>query len=247
MRAVKLWKGFWKTRKRYKTRSMEMNEKPILFSTEMVQAILKNQKTMTRRVIVPQPPEYVRYFVFYNGMLRAYLPMGEPCVAPGSTGPLRIQARYNIGDRLWVRETWGISNKANSFRIVYKVPEFSNPFPEGFPRDLLCDKKWKSGRFMPRRCARLFLEVTDIKAERLQDITETDAIREGVLDYEGWRTRAYQKALEAAVAAGTKPPLGLSPRERFFHLWDKLNKKREYGVEINPWTIAYTFKKAPAE
>jgi hypothetical protein len=225
------------------TREMTMNEKPIIFSTEMVQAILKNQKTMTRRVMVPPPPEYVRYFVFYYGELRAYLPMGEPCIAPGSTDPLRIKPRYNIGDRLWVRETWGVANKANDFRIVYKVPEFSNPFPEGFPRDLLCDKRWRSGRFMPRRCARLFLEVTDIKAERLEDITEADAISEGILGYEGWRTKKYEKALAAAMAAGTKPPLGFSPRERFFHLWNKLNGKRNYGVDVNPWVIVYSFKK----
>jgi hypothetical protein len=226
---------------------MTMNEKPIIFSTEMVQAILKNQKTMTRRVMVPQPPEYVRYFVFYQGELRAYLPMGEPCVAPGSTDPLRIKPRYNIGDRLWVRETWGVANKANDFRIVYKVPEFSNPFPEGFPRDLLCDKRWRSGRFMPRRCARLFLEVTDIKAELLQDISLIDAIEEGVLFYEGWQTREYKKALEAARGAGTKPPLGFDPKQRFLYLWDKLNKKRGYGVEVNPRIIAYSFKRVPAE
>lgn len=219
-----------------------MNEKPIIFSTEMVKAILKNQKTMTRRVIVPQPPEYVKYFDFYGGMLRAYMVMGEPCAAPGSRDPLRIKPRYNIGDLLWVRESYDIVDHpvgtcARGNVTIYKAD------PQWYPYK----HKWHSGRFMPRRCARLFLEITGIIAERLQDITETDAIREGMLDYEGWRTRAYQKALEAAVAAGTKPPLGLSPRERFFHLWDKLNKKREYGVEINPWTIAYTFKKVPAE
>jgi hypothetical protein len=96
---------------------------------------------------------------------------------------------------------------------------------------------------MPRKWARLFVEITDIRAERTQDITQIDAIEEGMLEYEGWETKDYKKARSAAIAAGTKPPLGFSPRERFFHLWDKLNKKRGYGVEVNPWVIVYTFKR----
>jgi hypothetical protein len=215
-----------------------MKERPISFTTEMVMAILKNQKTMTRRVMIPQPPEYARYFVFYGGELRAYMPMGEPCAAAGSTEPLRIKPRYNIGDRLWVRETWDIVDQpvgttARENVVIYRAD------PQWYPYK----HKWHSGRFMPHRCARLFLEVTDIKAERLQDITETDAISEGVLGYEGWRTKKYEKALAAATAAGTKPPLGFSPRERFFHLWNKLNGKRNCAVDVNPWVIVYSFKR----
>ena len=216
-----------------------MKEKPIIFSTEMVQEILKNQKTMTRRVMVPQPPECVKYFDFYCGELRAYMPMGEPCAAPGGREPLRIKPRYAIGDRLWVREAWDIVDQpvgtcARENVTIYKAD------PQWYPYK----HKWRSGRFMPRKWARLFLEITDIRAERLQDITQTDAIMEGVLEYEGWETKEYKKARAEARAAGTKPPLGFSPRERFFHLWDKLNKKRGYGVEMNPWVIVYEFKRA---
>jgi hypothetical protein len=216
-----------------------MNERPIIFSTEMVQAILKNQKTMTRRVMVPQPPEYVGHFVFYHGELRAYLPMGEPCIAPGSTDPLRINPRYNIGDRLLVRETWDIVDQpvgtcARKNVTIYKAD------PQWYPHI----HKWKSGRFMPRRYARLFLEVTDIKAERLQNITEKDAWLEGITFYNGWRTKKYDKAVDAFIA-GTGPVAPFSTlKERFLHLWDKLNKKRGYGVEVNPWIIAYSFKRA---
>jgi hypothetical protein len=81
------------------------------------------------------------------------------------------------------------------------------------------------------------VQITGIRAEQTR--TKTDAIMEGMLEYEGWETKDYKKA----VAAGTKPPLGFSPRERFFHLWDKLNKRRGYSVEVNPWVIVYTFKK----
>jgi hypothetical protein len=216
-----------------------MNEKPIIFSTEMVRAILKNQKTMTRRVMIPQPPECVDHFFFYDGELRAHLPIWEPCVTPGGVGIFRIKPRYNIGDRLWVRETWDIVDQpvgtcARESVTIYKAD------PQWYPYV----HKWKSGRYMPRIWARLFLEVTDIKAERLQDISQIDAIEEGLLYYEGWQTREYKKALAAAVAAGTKPPLGFSTKQRYLHLWDKLNKKRGYGVKVNPWVIVYSFKRA---
>jgi hypothetical protein len=213
------------------------NEKPILFSTPMVKAIITGKKTATRRIIKHQPPEYVHYFDYYNGFFRAYMIPGEPCSAPGSTEPLRIKPRFNIGNILWVRETWCNINK----------PEFE---PEYYYfADTLDDEVymadewlWKSPMFMPRVAARLFLRVKNISIERLQEITECQAIDEGVSSYDGWETPEYLKEVAAAKAAGTKPPLGFSPRQRFAHLWDKLNQKKGFDWDTNPWVYAIEFE-----
>jgi hypothetical protein len=176
--------------------------------------------------------------------------MGEPCSAPGHRGPLRIKPRFDINDILWVRETFmsfprnellkslkpyagedGFWTRGD-FDYCYRADETShNP-----------DNKWRPSIFMPREAARLFLQVKNIKIERVHDITEVDAIYEGVTGYEDWQTPEYKAACTEAKRNGTKPPLGFSPRQRFAHLWDVLNKKRGYGWDKNPWVQAIDFE-----
>ena len=128
--------------------------KPILFNTEMVQAILDGRKTQTRRVIkysCPSRPDQT-----LDDFIGDKDPQG-----------LAVYADYHPGDILWVRETW-----AKQFGVYwYKA----GPFPDGaVPPD-----KWRPSIHMPKEAARIFLRVLSVRTERLQDITEENARAEG--------------------------------------------------------------------
>lgn len=131
-----------------------MKVRPILFSTPMVQAILDGRKKQTRRIIKPQPQDVTIY--------------GDGKVV---WHPEVIKRPYEIGDVLWVRETFGQIISLDE--IVYKAdicsPEVDKPF-----------FGWKPSIFMPKTACRLYLQVKNIRVERLNDISEEDAIAEGI-------------------------------------------------------------------
>lgn len=144
--------------------------KPILFSMDMVKAILSGRKKQTRRIIkqangwdinwnvVPIKEEHL------DGIPRYEIRCGTQYHLPW------FKAKFNVGDILWVRETWrGIEQDFGKPRYEYKATEKIN----------LADK-WKPSLFMPKDACRLFLEVTDLRAERLHQITKEDAIAEGI-------------------------------------------------------------------
>lgn len=166
-----------------------MKFRPILFSTPMVQAILDGRKTQTRRLCNPYPwdkpckSDYDYYdhqeggHVLDSEGLEEYLKNLD--LYNKSQKP-----KYNVDDILWVRETWQQETKefeteigkgwVSTGRYVYrtdnvKLPEES----EGFG-------KWRPSIHMPKEAARIFLEVTDVRVEKLQDISKKDAIAEGI-------------------------------------------------------------------
>ncbi len=117
------------------------------------------------------------------------------------------------GDRLWVRETFGFINETCG--IVYKANGCNSIVP-----------KWKPSIFMPRKLSRITLEITDIRVERVQEITEADAKAEGVIPkipYESKFTYYY--------------------RFPFVILWDSINEKRGFGWGENPWVWVVEFKR----
>ena len=190
-----------------------MKERPILFSGEMVRAILDGRKTMTRRVIrFPKGADNDCY----------------PGIAAGhfwwfrdgfSTGQ-RIRCPYGQpGDRLWVRETYKIVEPGfmQEREEVYYRADFRYLKPgENGP--------WKPSIFMPRRASRTSLEIVSVKVERLQDITERDIIAEGIhRELGGWGNSFgyYTNAFKA--------------------LWDSINAKRGYGWSVNPWVWVIEF------
>lgn len=144
-----------------------MNEHPILFSGEMVRAILDGRKMKTRRVIKPQPDTVWHDtsavpHTYYDGIRELNCPYGQP------------------GDLLWVRETWGVSaflNKVKpselkqSAQVSYRVDATGSE---------LSHFVWRPSIFMPRWASRITLEVTGVQVERLNDISEEDARAEGV-------------------------------------------------------------------
>jgi hypothetical protein len=213
-------------------------EKPILFSTPMVKAIIEGRKTQTRRVIRPQPD--MDGGIIENGILNRYFPgsieldMNNPIKSP-----------YGIGDILWVRETWKCVYHDAGLNL-YKVEYFDGSRKE-FSFDKNSDKffsfaskdgkGWQPSIYMHYEAARIFLKVTSVRVERLQDITDKEAIAEGI--YEVRKNGWYY-----CDPSTTKTPncsLAVKPKQAFIWLWDQINEKRGYSWLSNPWVWVYEF------
>lgn len=180
--------------------------KPIIFSTEMVRALLDGRKTQTRRVIKPQPT---------TKTWEKYLQEEQPCYLNPYGQP---------GDVLWVRETWAdLRGMGFGKEFAYRADSWCGDHEDSDSMRCRLDYgvKWKPSIHMPRKAARLFLEITDIKVERVQDIDDDDAIDEGV--------------------GGN---INEGPTAAFAELWDTINAKRGYSWESNPWCWVIEFRRA---
>lgn len=188
--------------------------KPIPFNDEMVRAILRNDKSVTRRKVKPQPPKEVN--VIYERMDNGNFQMK---VAPyEGIYDYEIIPPYKVGDYLFVQETWS-EDKHN---YLYRA-DFSDEDLEKLKNIM----RWGSPKCMPRRAARIFLRVTDVRVERLQDITNEQAIKEGFIDFD----------TEPAVVG-------------FVETWDEMVKKSdlaECGWNANPWVWVIEFEKVEVE
>lgn len=205
-----------------------MKERPILFSGEMVRAILDGRKTMTRRVVKSNRNDGSFLVVEYEkGKLWPYHSIdGESFDATGNGEEISIDIPYGMpGDRLWVRETFaeGLSNKEGiAYRATSKWYDFEDGTPESFK-----EIKWKPSIFMPRWASRITLEITNVRVERLQDISEEDAKREGA-NGEKYRGQGFEHCIY---------------REAFRTLWESINAKRGYSWESNPWVWVIEFER----
>jgi len=193
--------------------------KPILFSTPMVKAILDGRKTQTRRVI--KDKDIInRFDIDVDGKPIAYIDQ-----ATGDSYPPTAIAKYQVGDILWVRETW---SKDENGEYVYRT-NYGTTEDDSFPPSMF---KWKPSIHMPREAARIFLRVTNVRVERLQEITPKDAWEEGcrIGNFFPWEKHI--------------PELQQQCRDILFKsLWDGLNAKRGYGWDINPWVWVYEFER----
>lgn len=191
---------------------------PILFNTEMVQAILDGRKTVTRRVVKKsqcmladrkEPHELDRKYALYDGMTDAEL------VACTYRPP------YNPGDILYVRETW--CKNTNFDEYYYAANRKAGACaPYGV--------KWHPSIHMPKEAARIWLKVTDVRVERLQDMTGQDILLEGV------NCHVHP---EAHYFDGNQKMM-------FEELWDSTIKKTDidrYGWDANPWVWVIEFKR----
>ena len=190
-----------------------MTERPIIFSGDMVRAILDGRKTQTRRVMKPQPSP-ADVFVGDHGL---------------GMGPQFRCSYGQPGEHLWVRETMRgeYSPARNRYRVAYRdggQTTWGNADAEwcgaqdwytiaGTSRQAT---RWKPSIHMPRWASRLTLEITEVRVQRVQEISEEDAVAEGV-----------------DIWADFRP------------LWDSINAKRGFGWDANPWVWALTFKPVP--
>lgn len=221
--------------------------KPILFSAPMVRAILDGKKTQTRRVLKVAPHPAVKDWVV-DSEGRAAARAHSEAVAQQyvTTFPHgRVLCPYEIGTHLWVRETWLQFDKCHWEDSTAPKDWLSRTF--GVPRRNACayradtssdgeevrqeyGYKWKPSIHMPRWASRINLEVTGVRVERVQDITEADAIAEGALTL-------------GKVLATPGTDVNDAARTFFQMLWDKLNKPRGFGWDANPWVWVIEFKR----
>lgn len=187
--------------------------KPILFNTEMVEAILEGQKTQTRRT-VKQPPIVGDIMRDEKGWY----------YEDGTRNGHSLIPQFSTGDILWVRETWGKLTECDVFppyepheeRFIYRADRGD---PDHF------QAKWHPSIHMPKEAARIFLRVKDVRVERLQDMDEDAAIAEGIAD----------------SPAGTDSPL-LRFTELWDKTIGR-EDLREFGYHANPWVWVIEFER----
>lgn len=205
-----------------------MKERPILFSAPMVRAILENRKTQTRRIVMPQP----EYFSPPDVPRRTIAPGVHPYIACQYGSP---------GDRLWVRETfmpipmevapdrprttnWNIVYGAGGQAEMTALAEY-NPMLYNYER-------WSPSIHMPRWASRISLEITGIRIEKLQDISEADALSEGA-DHNGECDHARRSCEETGCFGRN------SYRGGYAKLWESINGHGAW--DANPWVWVVEF------
>lgn len=209
---------------------------PILFNGDMVRAILDGRKTCTRRVIKPQWEECPHCKYVHNEYI--YDKMAENVYCARCGYPLEPERRspYQLEDILYVRETWGHPISLNSDKqYVFRADKIAE---SGFKND---SHIWHQSIHMPKEAARIWLQVTDVWVERLQDITPKDAENEGVgnLFYEdiGYSGKDYGTEIDSEYGIA---------KEQFAWLWDSTIKKADldcYGWNANPWVWVIEFER----
>ena len=193
-----------------------MKEHPILFSGAMVRAILEGRKTQTRRVIKMHHRKDCPFSYDENDDTGyEWVDAGPDFSGHDYRQPCRcINFPYgDIGDRLWVRETF--NGGVDGIPVVYRA---TNPELNGAP--------WKPSIHMPRTLSRINLEVTAVRVEQIQDITREDVYAEGLQRGEGWG-----------------PLGRLGSVDGFSDLWDSINAKRGYSWVSNPWVWVIEFER----
>ncbi|HEX6293397.1 MAG TPA: hypothetical protein VFZ66_29720 [Herpetosiphonaceae bacterium] len=223
-------------------------ERPILFSGPMVRAILAGTKVQTRRVIAPQPEVWNEERLHGSPLLFAWK---DKVNTPANIAPYcmkRFCPYGEPGDRLWVRETFCIESNFNI------DSDYQPPFDDGRPvkwtesteygdywqqchyratdptPELVGEDeddpgcRWRPSIHMPRWASRITLEITEIRVQRVRDISGKDALAEGV----------------------TLPEMANGPADptaEFAALWDSINEARGYSWASNPWVWCISFKR----
>lgn len=219
--------------------------KPILFNTEMVKALLDGRKTVTRRPLKGDAREHIQIDVD-NSVIGVY-DMFE-----GTVRPVLDYAPYRTGDILYVRETFVKADDGYHYRAD------ATPDSEQLRKDY--GYKYRPSIHMPKEAARIFLRVTDVRVERLQDITEDQTIKEGVPD--DWpMDKVYCPICKGDGLIGAVHPVSLGFMEvecphcekgtsRFQNLWNSTIKPADlplYGWDASPWVWVIEFEKISKE
>lgn len=190
---------------------------PILFNTDMVQAVLDGRKTATRRAVKFLPGQNPSWTGYVKDGLMLYNGRNEPCCR---------KPPCQLGDILYVREKWAVQSfdlTCNKILIVYadgksQAITVNEDRMEYYIRNY--QEFWKPSIHMPKEASRIWLKVTGLHMERLQDITDAEAEKEGCTDY-------------ASTALG------------FFDIWDSTIRRADlpvYGWDANPWVWVIKFE-----
>ncbi|MEA4737955.1 hypothetical protein VBP95_24565 [Klebsiella pneumoniae] len=233
-----------------------MKERGMIFNGEMVRAILDGRKTQTRRIIAPQPADDIERGIFPNPEVIGWKSSRRH--KHGST-TAHFCHYGKPGDRIWVRETWGVVSHAFSddglmidwvpdrpATAIHEMP-FGNGYYSGYAiyaadgdftwgdDDGYEDGRscWKPSIHMPRAASRILLEITDVRAERLNTISEEDARAEGIID-------------GGCLNCGEPEPCGCANPEpdatdAFAYLWQSIYGQESWNA--NPWVWVIEFKR----
>lgn len=209
-----------------------MKPLPIIFGAESVRAILLGRKTVTRRV--------VKHFAHDPGCAALHKFDGKVATfghsIPDDPVPVEVKCPYPVGRELWVRETWAdVNNGPDEYpQIVYRAERATAWHDNHRTSDLHYlpsdweprDGRWRSPIHMPRWASRITLDVTGVRCERLQEITERDAEAEGFEPFEPNGVDGFDQTAWM----------------RFRTLWDRVNVKRAPWAS-NPWVWCVDFRR----
>lgn len=200
-----------------------MKERPIIFSAPMVRAILNGRKTQTRRIVKPQPELYE----FLPALTEKSV--SDPVVSVGAKDAHHWFKDTNCqygkkGDRLWVRESWSTHSCLDSRKPSELIDCNSYHY---WADGIISTGKRRPSIYMPRWVSRIDLEITSVRVERLQDISEADAIAEGV---DGEK--------EAAERGSTWYD---KPKRAYRFLWEEINGQGSWN--LNPWVWVVSFNR----
>jgi len=237
-----------------------MKERPIIFSRDMVRAIVDGTKTQTRRVLKPWPT------IQDDGLPNAHRE-GEVCMSKFTGYPLVIRQHKKLGkitmplpcpygaegDRLWVRETWGLTDVPV---YLLKRNAIVHPEHEGYAAAIYkADGRWDtpnskdSGAFiwcpsihMPRWASRITLEIVNVRVERLQDISDDDVSAEGI-GCRWYNVGPYVNSFPMYPAFPEREGGFPTERAAFEVLWDSINAKRGFSWDMNPFVWVIEFRR----
>lgn len=214
--------------------------KPILFNAEMVRAILDGRKSCTRRLIKPQPDEKHTYplGVVNDSTERKNIGLFGFGTSELGGSIQYVKPPYHPGDILHVRETWSL--RFDGEKCFYKADKNTS-------REEKClldydDVRWHPSIHMPKEAARIWLKVMDVRVERLKDMTNNDALKEGAegvrCDHAG--SGAYG-CTDCMNTGWLEPPI-----VEFMQIWDSTIKKSDldrYGWNASPWVWVIEFER----
>jgi hypothetical protein len=224
-----------------------MKEHPIIFSGPSIKAILSGAKTQTRRIITPQPcDDGIVRIIYEDG--RIPWPYKHRKARVGFEDLMVGCPHGAIGDRLWVKEAWRTGQKLDGLTpkqignscidAGYRIPGAPvwfecdgrlRPWGENDIKDFGAAGRYRHSRFMPRWASRITLEVMDIRVQRLQEISEEDAIAEG-------------SQIPLSECPSNCQQATLSERTQFSRLWDSINAKRAPWAS-NPFVWCISFRR----
>ncbi len=209
--------------------------KPILFATPMIQAILRGEKTQTRVIIKHKNPiESIRPIMRCIENEKDW----DKYILTDELGEVfLIKPKYSVGDILWVQETW--HPKRHNMPTGYKYEYKATAQEDGNPTD----EPWRPAMHMPIEACRIFLKVTKIRVERLEDITKEDAIAEGIEKWQQAGYTRYKSYFKPVVGFWDTHdhPLGVHAAVASFRsLWADIHGFK--SLNDNPWVFVYEFK-----
>jgi len=223
-----------------------MADRPILFSGPMVRALLAGTKTQTRRILKPQPEQFT---VDDQGTLCEVSVLhveGDrlPRITLGNVITAQ-EVKSAVGDRLWVKETWRpiphafhpwdmeVIYNANGEHRIIKDGEFGE---NDWTMPKAAERGNVSPLFMPRWASRLTLTITDVRIQRLRDISREDAIAEGLIRMPTAHGLVAEMGCDWGIEGDARCG---SPISTYAALWERINGAGAW--DTNPWVAAYTF------